>query len=130
MRIFKNKTFTRYAQKEGISDDELRAIVPQRKANQADANLGGAVYKMRVARSGEGKAGAYRIIVYFRSGERVFFVHGFAKSDLSNISDTQLLGFKVTAKYLLSLTDKELELVLKTGTFKEITEDNHEEVSK
>ena len=70
MRIFKNTRFARYADKQGISDNELREAVNQLEAGQADANLGGNVYKVRVARSGEGKSGGYRVIVLFRSGDR------------------------------------------------------------
>ena len=66
VRIFKNTWFTRYAGKEGISDNELAEAVKQLEAGQADANLGGNVYKLRVARSGEGKSSGYRVIVLFR----------------------------------------------------------------
>ena len=73
MRILKNSWFTRFANKEGITNDELREIVNQLEAEQIDADLGGGVYKMRVARPGEGKSGGYRMIVFFRSKERTFF---------------------------------------------------------
>ena len=55
------------------------------EAGQADADLGGGVYKVRVARSGEGKAVGYRVIVFFKSEERTFFVYGFAKSDRGSL---------------------------------------------
>jgi len=73
VRIFKNTRFARYAGKEDISDNELREAVNQLEAGQADANLGGNVYKLRVARSGEGKSGGYRVIVLFRSGDKTFY---------------------------------------------------------
>jgi hypothetical protein len=130
MRIFKNKTFSRYARKEGITDDELRAIIPQLEANNPDADLGGNVYKMRVARPSDGKSGGYRVLVYYRSGERTFFAHGFAKSDLANISDRDLRNLKLSAKIVLSYTDKELEAYIKAREFTEITEEKHEKVSK
>jgi hypothetical protein len=122
MRIFRNKTFSRYARKEDITDDELRAIIPQLEENNPDANLGGDVYKMRIARPGEGKSGGYRVLVYFRIGERTFFVHGFAKSDLPNIKGKQLEGCKVSAKRFLSYTEKQLETLIKIGELTEITE--------
>jgi hypothetical protein len=56
MRIFKNTWFTRFAGKEGITDGELRELVNQLEAGQG-TNLGGSVYKMRLARPGEGKSG-------------------------------------------------------------------------
>ena len=101
MRIFKNTWFTRFAGKEGITDTELKEEVNRLEAGQADADLGGGVYKLRVARYGEGKAGSYRVIVFFKSEERTFFVYGFAKSAIGNISDKQLKNFKKTAKVVL-----------------------------
>lgn len=45
-----------------------------------DADLGGVVFKQRIARTGAGKSSGYRATVLLRSGERAFFVYGFAKS--------------------------------------------------
>ena len=70
MRVFKNTWFTRFAKKEGITDSELREAVNQLEAGQADADLGGGVYKVRIARPGKGKSGGYRVIVFFRSEEQ------------------------------------------------------------
>ena len=89
VRIFKNTWFTRFANKEVITDAELRETVNGLEAGQADADLGGGVYKARVARPGEGKSGGYRVIVFFRSKERTFFVYGFAKSDRANINNDE-----------------------------------------
>ncbi|HGM5485051.1 TPA: type II toxin-antitoxin system RelE/ParE family toxin [Serratia marcescens] len=38
-----------------------------------DANLGGCVYKKRIARAGAGKRGGYRVLIVFRDEERLFF---------------------------------------------------------
>ena len=68
----------------------------------------GDVYKMRIARPGEGKSGGYRAIVFFRSEERTFFEYGFAKSDRDNIDEGELKEFKRKAKRVLSFTDEEI----------------------
>ena len=130
MRVFRNKTFPRYARKAGITDDELRALVPLLEENAPDYSIGGEVYKIRVQRPGEGKRGGYRVFVYFRSGERTFFAHGFAKSSLANIEDDDLRNLKVLAKRFLSYTENELEALIKDGKLFEITEAKHEKVSK
>jgi hypothetical protein len=106
--------------KEGIADGELREAVNQLEAGQAVADLGGGVYKVRMARQGEGKSGGYRAIVFFRSGDRTFYAYGFAKADMGNISEKQLRDFKRTAKAMLALTERQLEDVLKTGKYLEI----------
>jgi len=97
-----------------------RELVNQLEVGQAEADLGGGVYKLRVARSGEGKSGGYRIIVFFKSEERTFYVYGFAKSAMSNIDEKQLRDFKRTAKVVLTLTEKQLDDIVKTGKYLEI----------
>jgi hypothetical protein len=49
---------------------------------------------------------------------------------LSNITDEELQRYKLTAKDLLSVTEKVLGAAIKSGRFKEITEVNHEKVSR
>jgi hypothetical protein len=120
VRIFKNTWFSRFAAKEGVGDDELKELVERLEQGEAEADLGGGVYKQRVARNGSGKSGGYRVIVYFKSGHRTFFVYGFAKSDRENIRPADLKGFKEAAKIDLGLTDEQLEMRLRAGAFKEI----------
>jgi hypothetical protein len=120
MRIFKNRWFTRFARKEGIGNDELKEIVRQLESGQYDANLGGNVYKHRAARPGDGDSGGYRVIVFFKSGERTFFVYGFAKSDMANINEKDEQDFKVAAKKRFSLTDTQLDALIKAGELTEI----------
>jgi len=120
VRIFRNTGFTRFAGKEGITDGELREMVNQLEAGQADANLGGGVYKLRVARPGEGKSGGYRVIVFFKSEERTFYMHGFAKSDKANISSKELARLKKQAASMLSMSDAQLTTVLRDGIIAEI----------
>ena len=120
MRVFKNTSFARFARKEGITDDELKEVVNLLEGCRADADLGGGVYKVRIARPGEGKSGGFRTIVFFRSGERTFFVYGFAKSDRGNIDQGELRAFKAGARVDLSLTDGQIGNRLKNGTLIEV----------
>ena len=124
MRIFKNAWFSRFAGKEGITDGELVEAVnlleAGRKLVGAATDLGGGVYKMRLARSGEGKRGGYRVIVFFKSEERTFYEYCFAKSDRANISEKDLRDFKKRAKNYLSMTDEQIEWNKKIRTFIEV----------
>jgi hypothetical protein len=120
MRIFKNRWFTRFAVKEGITDEELKAMVNQLEAGQADADVGGGVYKVRVARPGAGKSGGYRVIVFFRSGDKTFFHYGYPKSTRNNINQKELQVFKRIAKRQLDMTAKQLAEAIKTDKFIEI----------
>jgi len=107
MRIFKNSWFARFADKEGITDGELKEAVDLLESGQS-IDLGGSVYKMRLARPGEGKRGGCRVIVFFKSEERTFYEYCFAKSDRDYISEKELRDLKKRAKIALSLTDEEI----------------------
>jgi hypothetical protein len=120
VRVFKSPWFIRFAAKEGITDGELLDVVNQLEAGQGEADLGGGVYKVRVARQGAGKSGGYRVIVFFRSGERTFYVYGFAKSVRANISVKELAKLKQRAKTRLSMTDEQIKAALRAGILKEI----------
>jgi hypothetical protein len=121
VRIFKGSWFSRFAAREHITDNELKEIVNNiLETGQADANLGGGVYKLRLARPGQGKSGGYRVIVFYRSGDKTFYVYGFAKSEKDNISDKELRELRKDAKTDLGLTGLQIEARLKKGTLREI----------
>jgi hypothetical protein len=122
VRIFKNPWFTRFASKESIQDSELKDIVNNvLEAGRADADLGGGVYKVRIARPGEGKSGGYRVIVFFKSGERTFFRYAFAKSALANINKGELKVMKRQAKIYFAQSDEQINRQLLNGDLFEIT---------
>ncbi|WP_455228373.1 type II toxin-antitoxin system RelE/ParE family toxin [Kingella denitrificans] len=121
MRIFANRWFARFADKQNIGDDDLREAVSRAERGLIDADLGGGVIKQRIARKGQGKSGGFRSVVLFRQGERAFFVYAFAKSDRDNIDQNELSTYKTAAAVYLNYTDDELALFLKQGTLMEIS---------
>ena len=123
MRVFKNKWFDRFANREGIAEEELRKAVRHAEKGLVDADLGGGVIKQRLARKGQGKSGGYRSIVLFRRGERAFFVYGFAKSDQDNIQPDELQGFRKLASEMFALDDEALMAAIENGTITEVVYD-------
>lgn len=123
MRILKNKTFSKWAVKEGVSDTSLRAAVDEMELGLIDADLGGHVVKKRVAVGGRGKSGGVRTLLAYRLGDKAFFVFGFAKNARANISVDELKALKRLAKELLSYSDKALTEAIKNGALIEV-EDN------
>lgn len=121
MRIFANRWFARFADKQNIGDDDLREAVSRAERGLIDADLGGGVIKQRIARKGQGKSGGFRSVVLFRQGERAFFVYAFVKSDRDNIDQSELSTYKTAAAVYLNYTDDELALFLKQGTLMEIS---------
>ena len=120
MRVFKNRPFARFARGNKISDEDLLSAIKAAEKDLIDADLGGGVIKQRVARSGAGKSGGYRTIVLYRSGDKCFFVHGFAKSSQSNIKPDELAYFKKLADEYLSKSDDGLKALKDTGALTEI----------
>ena len=98
----------------------MKEIVNRLMAGQIDADLGGGVYKMRTARTGEGKSSGYRVIVFFKFKERVFFTYCFAKAGRANIDQGELQAFKENAKVNFALTDEQINERLRNGTLIEV----------
>lgn len=126
MRIFKSGWFQRFARKEGIADGVLREAVARAEKGQIDAELGGEVIKLRIARPGQGSSKGYRTIVLFRRATRAFFVYGFAKSHRANINSEEKEQFKEFARHVLGMTDKQLGDLLKRGDFVEVKTNEQE----
>ena len=69
-----------------------------------DADLGGGLFKKRIARPGQGKRGGYRTLVVTNMNNRWVFVYGFPKNERSNIDRDEEEALKKLAAYLLSLS--------------------------
>jgi hypothetical protein len=120
VRIFKNKTFARDADKFGLKDADLWAAVASVERGLIDADLGGGVIKQRIAREGEGKSAGLRTIILLKSGERAFFVLVFAKNEQENIKKSELAAFKNLASVLLGLDDPALKKAVAAGSLVEV----------
>jgi hypothetical protein len=123
VRIFKNKVFNKWAEKEGLSDDTLRAAVDEMERGLIYADLGGHVVKKRVAVGGRGKSGGVRTLLAYKSGDKAFFVYGFAKNARANVRMDELKALKHLAKELMSYSDKALTKAIRHGALIEV-EDN------
>jgi hypothetical protein len=125
-RIYKNRWFAKFANREGISDAMLVAAIEQANAGLIDANLGGGLIKQRVAREGEGKSGGYRTLIFFRAEERAVFAFGFAKNDRANLDALELRTFKKAAKIVLGLTQDQIDVEARAGRMIEVKDDDQD----
>ena len=89
-----------------------------------DADLGGGVFKQRIARDGGGKSGGFRTIILFKVGGHSFFVHGFAKNEKANISPKELKALKALAATFLALDLSAIETAKSAGEIAEVTIDD------
>lgn len=85
-----------------------------------DADLGGGVVKMRIARKGQGKSGGFRVFLIVREAEWCVVYYGFAKSDAENIAPSELADLKRFAAHLLALSDEDRELFFKNKEYLEV----------
>jgi hypothetical protein len=127
VRIFKVKAFARFTRRERITDASLCEAIAQAERGLVDADLGGGLIKLRIARPGQGKRGGYRMLIAFRSKLRAVFLFGFAKSELDNIDHDQLATLREAAALWLTANAQKIEHAIKDGLLIEVRDDNEEE---
>lgn len=120
MRVFRSKAFSRFADRNDISERDLCDAVERASRGSIDANLGGGVIKQRIARRGAGKSGGFRAVIVFRAVERAIFLHGFAKKDIGNINAAELTALKRLAKVMLGYSETEIATAKLSGTLLEV----------
>ena len=120
MSIYKTRSFARWVKREGLADRDLCDAVVEMQKGLIDARLGGGLIKKRVARSGHGKRGGYRVILASNLGDRWVFMFGFAKNERDNVDDNELRLMKRLASAFLEMDDRMLRQALTSGEFLEI----------
>ncbi|WLD59694.1 type II toxin-antitoxin system RelE/ParE family toxin [Salinispirillum sp. LH 10-3-1] len=127
LRILKRKDFARWQTAEKLSDAALCKAAQEMESGLIDADLGGHLYKKRVARRGAGKSGGYRTLLSARVGHRYVFLHGFPKSDKANITRDEKNALQYAGKVFLELSAEELVKALQAGVLLEVCcdEQNH-----
>ncbi len=123
MQVYKSKWFSKWADKEDLTDRDLSAAVEEMANGLIDADLGGHVMKKRVALQGQGKSGGARTLLAFKLADKAFFMYGFAKNQRENISAKELKVLKVMAKQVLGYTSAQLSAAVSAGEFIEVKRD-------
>jgi len=85
-----------------------------------DADLGGGIFKFRLARRGEGTSGGARAIVAMKAGQRVVLMFGFEKKDRANIQADELRAFRKAARIYLGYSEVELTVIVRERSLLEI----------
>ncbi len=123
-RVFKTRHFSRWMRRSPLTDIALCTAIAEMAAGLVDADLGGGVFKKRVALPGRGKSGSARTLVTTRKAERWFFVFGFEKNERANITPSELEAVQRIGADLLGLTDDRLAAHLVCGAITEICDDS------
>jgi hypothetical protein len=129
MIVYKTRWFNRWAQKQGLDDVSICAAVREMLGGLYDAELGGGLFKKRIARPGQGKRGGYRTLIASNKGDKWFFVFGFPKNERSNIDKGEEEALKRLATELLSLTSEALEIAKQENELIEVDCDAEEKIN-
>jgi hypothetical protein len=116
LRVFASKPFMRFARRFGIDDEALRDTVN----GTYDADLGGGVFKYRLARVGEGSSGGARALIAMKVGQRAVLMFGFEKKDLANIKPNELREYRKAARIYLGYREEEMTAIVKEKALFEI----------
>jgi hypothetical protein len=119
LEIYKTRVFHRWANDEGLTDAAICDAVKEMNNGLFDADLGGGLFKKRIAKQGKGKSGGFRTLLATNRGDKWFFIFGFQKNERSNIDKDEKEALKKLASQLLSYNN---ELLNKAITAKELTE--------
>jgi hypothetical protein len=84
------------------------------------ADLGGEIIKQRVARTGAGKSGGYRVLIAYRRGDRAVFLYGFAKNELDDITARELKSLRDLGKIWLDASEGEIQHAIALQTLHEV----------
>jgi hypothetical protein len=88
-----------------------------------EADLGGGLFKKRIARRGQGKRGGYRTMIATNREDRWVFLYGFAKNERDNISPKEQEALKKVAGDLLSALPAAIEAMTQSNLLTEIQTD-------
>lgn len=124
MSVYVTKVFARFARKAGLQDVALLHAAWAVAEGRYDADLGGGVFKQRIARDGSGKSGGFRTILLFRDGGHCIFAHGFAKNAKANISPAELAALKRLAIVLLGLEDDAMAAATNAGELVKVSDND------
>ena len=122
-RILKRKDFARWQAGEKLPDVALCKAVKEMEDGLIDADLGGLLYKKRVARSGGGNQAIldeYRAMLSARIGGRCVFLYGFPKGDKANITQDEKKALQFAGKVFLELSAEALSKALGSGVLVEV----------
>lgn len=103
-----------------LDDSALIAAIEEMEQGLVEADLGGNLYKKRVALPGRGKSGSTRTLIATNRENRWFFLYGFEKNERDNITQAELAYLQAAAQVFLAYSEEELKSAIALGEFWEV----------
>ncbi len=123
MRIFKTKWLARFARRGQIADHSLREAIERAERGIIDADLGDGLIKQRVARTGQGRSGGYRMLVAYMAQDRAVFLYAFAKNERDDIGQDELLSLREIAARWLAVDLAQITKAIESDELQEVSYD-------
>ena len=105
-----------------MDDQSLCRAVEEMANGLIDADLGGGVFKKRIALPGRGKSGSARTLLATNHNDRWIFIFGFEKNERANISDKERDALRMMATALLELSPGQLQDYIADGALMEVND--------
>jgi len=122
-RILKTRVFCRWMRKSELDDQLLLKAIDEMERGLVDADLGGNVYKKRIALPGRGKRGSTRTLIATNKATRWIFLNGFEKNERDNITQNELAVWKMIAQDLLECSEATLDTLRSDSKLEEIRDE-------
>ena len=122
-RVLKTRQFARWQRATELTDKSLCNAVLEMERGLIDADLGGGLFKKRVALPGRGKSGGARTLIATNRSDRWIFVYGFEKNERENIDTVELRSLKSYAQAVLRLSTAQVTSFVNNGSFLEICDE-------
>jgi hypothetical protein len=132
MRVFLVPQVSRLLRRERLPESALcrtaREVLTG-TLGAGEADLGGGLFKKRVARPGGGKRSGYRVIVAYRRlrADRVLFVYAFAKNATSTLTPQGHEALAKIAAVFLDADEMQISRLLTSGDVSEAKCDDNEQ---
>jgi len=115
----------KFVRKERVSDVALCRTASEVVAGvfgAGEADLGGGLFKKRVARAGSGKSGGYRTIIAYRrpNTQRVLFTYAFAKNAAAALTPQGQATLSRVADAFVVANDQQIATLLAGGDVREV----------
>jgi hypothetical protein len=117
------RAFRRWAIRVAVSRAELQDVAARLERGLIDANLGGNLYKQRIALPGRGRSGGARAIIATRFAGIVVFLYGFEKNERESVTEREIELYRGIARELLAMNENQTACALAEGVLWEVTDE-------
>ncbi len=130
MRDFLTRQVSKAAAKFGISEDGFIEAGERVRGGNASADLGGGLFKERIARTGRGRSGGFRTVFCLRNDGDILFFIIFAKNRKANMDNAELQAARKVAVEFRAFTEDDILAALAAGRIRRLHKEGDDVVTQ